>query len=36
MKDMGEDDASTEGAKLSGICYADRTVQGHNSGESHL
>lgn len=31
MKDMGEDDASTEGAKLSGAWKSGGTVCGHNS-----
>lgn len=31
---MGEDDASTEGAKLSGAWKSGGTVCGHNSGES--
>lgn len=31
---MGERLRSTEGAKLSGACWASRTVYGHNSGES--
>ena len=34
MKHMGEDDASTEGAKLSGAWKSGGTVCGHNSGES--
>ena len=33
---MGEDDASTEGAKLSGAWKSGGTVCGHNSGESRL
>ena len=34
MKHMGEDDASTEGAKLSGAWKSGGHVCGHNSGES--